>query len=136
MVKLQAELDRVKVKKPQATMTARAVKHLEPSTSAAVRSPGSFDGNALPQEMSRWEGVVGHGGIPVRHMIRHVNPAYTTRQQLPVLAAEVFEEAQRKHAAEQQRNAEREGRKEHLARQTENLSITGQRIVPGGGEEI
>jgi|GEM_PF-6253372 len=131
LVGLTAALDRVKVKKPQTAMTEKAVKHLEPSTSAAVRNPGSFDGGALPQEMSRWEGVAGHGGIPVRYMIRHVNPTNTTRQQLPELAAEVYAEAQQKHAAEQQREAERAVRREQLARQTETLSITGQKIVPG-----
>jgi hypothetical protein len=69
----------------------KATPRLAPLTDRVLRSKLPWEGDSLPDSLSQFDGKTGLGGVPIRFLFRHVNPAEIRRAELPEVAHHVYE---------------------------------------------
>lgn len=73
----------------RAVHTERWVPRMEPRTDRIVRGRAAWEDEGLPASLGALADKVGLDGVPIRFLVRHVNPQAVRREALPALAAEV-----------------------------------------------
>lgn len=69
---------------------SRFVNRKEVSTSTAVRSKLTWEDHNVPDNLKKWLDQNGYGGVPMKYLFTHVNPANVRREQLPELAQAIW----------------------------------------------
>jgi Domain of unknown function (DUF4157) len=122
------ELAQLRLKHKKPVPAERFFKKREVTTSPALRSPGEWEGDSIPDEIKQWEHQTGHGGVPMRYLFDHINPAKVTREDLPTLADMIWRAGNHRWEEDKLAAKKREENEARDREQVSSLSVNGTAI--------